>query len=70
MKIPYSCPDIKKDDIRAMERVLKGRSITQGKQVNLFEKKISGIAKSKFSVVLNSATSALHLAVARPSYVI
>jgi len=62
MKIPYSCPNINKKDIIALSKNLKTRTITQGKEVQYFENDISKITKAKYSVVVNSATSALHLA--------
>jgi dTDP-4-amino-4,6-dideoxygalactose transaminase len=62
MKIPYSCPNIIKKDIIALSKNLKTKTITQGKEVQYFENDISKIIKAKHSVVVNSATSALHLA--------
>ena len=37
--IPYSRQEIDKKDIRSVEKVLKSRFITQGNQINIFEKK-------------------------------
>ena len=62
MKIPYSCPDINQKDIRSLCRNLKTRTITQGKEVEYFEDDIARITKAKYSLVVNSATSALHFA--------
>ncbi len=62
MKIPYSCPDINQGDIASVSKILKTRNITQGKEVKYFEDNLSSLVKSKYSIVLNSATSALHLA--------
>jgi dTDP-4-amino-4,6-dideoxygalactose transaminase len=62
VKIPYSCPDINQGDIASVSKILKTRNITQGKEVKYFEDNLSSLVKSKYSIVLNSATSALHLA--------
>ena len=62
MKIPYSCPDINQKDIRSVCKNLETKTITQGKEVQYFEDDISKITKAKYSSVVNSATSALHLA--------
>ena len=59
--IPYSRQVIDNTDIRAVNKVLKSRLITQGKNIFLFEKKICNFTKSKFGVGVNSATSALHI---------
>ena len=60
--IPYSRQYIDKDDIKNVVKVLKSGFITQGKQVPLFEKRISSLVKAKYGVATNSATSALHVA--------
>lgn len=62
IKIPYSCPDISKTDISFVSKILKTRNITQGKEVEYFENRLSKLVRSKYSVAVNSATSALHLA--------
>ncbi len=60
--IPYSRQHISKKDIKAVVKVLKSPLITQGPEVQEFEKKISKLVKSKYAVAVNSATSALHIA--------
>lgn len=60
--IPYSRQNIDKDDIQAVVNVLQSDFLTQGEQVPLFEKALCKIAQVKYSVAVNSATSALHLA--------
>ena len=37
--IPYSSQEIDKKDIESVKKVLKSRFITQGNQINIFEKK-------------------------------
>mgnify|MGYP000849773165 CR=1 FL=1 len=62
MGIDYSKQSIDKADILKVEKALKDRLITTGNKVPVFEKKISNFVGSKFSVAVNSATSALHIA--------
>ena len=58
--IPYSKQFIDEDDRNAVLRVLKSDYLTQGPEVKIFEDKISSYCGVKYSVALNSATSALH----------
>ena len=60
--IPYSRQSISRKDIKTVSKVLNSKLITQGKIVKQFEKKIAKIVDAKFSVAMNSATSALHVA--------
>ena len=60
--ISYSRQSIDKSDIKSVVQVLKSNFLTSGPIVKQFENKISSIAKSKFAVSSNSATSSLHLA--------
>ena len=60
--IPYSKQFIDKDDIDAVVSILKSDFLTQGKQVPKFEKIISKYCNVNYSVAVNSATSALHIA--------
>lgn len=62
MLIPYAKQSIDKDDIKNVTKALKSDFITQGKIVENFEKSISKFVNSKYSCVVNSATSALYLA--------
>ncbi len=59
---PYSRQKISSEDIKTVSRVLRSDFITQGPEVKKFEKKICQTVKSKYSVAVNSATSALHIA--------
>ena len=59
--IPYSKQTISSQDIKQVVKVLKSDFLTQGPQVLKFEKEINKYVKSKFTVAVNSATSALHL---------
>lgn len=58
--IPYSTQTIDKDDIKAVNRILKSNYLTSGPNVKKFEKMISKYTSSKYSLSFNSATSALH----------
>ena len=60
--IPYGRQDISQDDIDAVIEVLKSDYLTQGHIVPEFEKSLSDFTKAKYSIVVNSATSALHIA--------
>lgn len=60
--IPYSRQHLFPKDIKEVVKVLKSKYLTQGPQIEKFEKKLSKKTKSKYAVVANSATSALHLA--------
>ena len=59
---PYSRQIISSADIKTVSRVLRSDFITQGPEVKKFEKKICQTIQSKYSVAVNSATSALHIA--------
>jgi UDP-4-amino-4,6-dideoxy-N-acetyl-beta-L-altrosamine transaminase len=60
--IHYSRQYIDQQDIKNVINTLKSDYLTTGPKVPLFEKKISNYVGSKYSVALNSATSALHIA--------
>tara|TARA_B110000977_G_scaffold178381_1_gene235882 strand:- start:1162 stop:2307 length:1146 start_codon:yes stop_codon:yes gene_type:complete len=61
-KVPYSRQSINKNDIKLVSAVLKSDFLTTGPKIEEFEKKLTSIFSSKFSVAFNSATSALHIA--------
>ena len=57
-----SVPHIDKSDISYVKNVLKSEWIsTSSKTVDTFEKKLSNFCKTKYSIALNSGTSAIHL---------
>lgn len=57
-----SVPHIDINDIKSVNNVLRNGWIsTSSKTVNVFEKKLSIFCKTKYSVALNSGTSAIHL---------
>ncbi len=61
-KIPYGYHEVNQDDIDMVVEVLKNSLLAQGSRVIQFEELININVKSNFSVAVNSATSALHLA--------
>ena len=57
-----SVPHINKSDVDSVKNVLKSQWIsTSYKSVEKFENKISSFCKTKYSIALNSGTSAIHL---------
>ena len=60
--IPYGKQDINQSDIDAVVSVLKSDFLTQGPQGPKFERAITTYCEVKFSLALNSATSAIHTA--------
>jgi UDP-4-amino-4,6-dideoxy-N-acetyl-beta-L-altrosamine transaminase len=59
--IPYARQDICDEDIQSVVDVLKSDFLTQGPVINAFEDALSEYAGARYSVCVNSATSALHL---------
>ena len=59
--INYSKQSIDKEDINQVIKILKSDYLTTGLIVPKFEKKICVITNSKYSVSVNSGTSALHI---------
>ena len=57
--IYYAQPSINDDEIKAVNRILKSKTLTQGKETEKFEKNFSKITKAKYSISFNSCTSAL-----------
>lgn len=60
--IPYGRQDIVQQDIDAVCEVLNSDFLTQGPMVPRFEANMADICDVPFSVAVNSATSALHIA--------
>ncbi|MCP0914812.1 UDP-4-amino-4,6-dideoxy-N-acetyl-beta-L-altrosamine transaminase [Legionella sp. 27cVA30] len=60
--IPYGRQNISQEDITAVIEVLKSDFLTQGPAVTQFEEQIKNYVGAEFSVAVNSATSALHIA--------
>lgn len=60
--IPYGCQSISTSDIDAVVKVLRSDFLTQGPLVPRFERAVADKVGAKYGVVVNSATSALHIA--------
>lgn len=60
--IPYSTQDIKLLDQIRVFRALRNPLLTQGPEVDKFEKSVADYVGAGYAVAVNSATSALHLA--------
>jgi len=67
MKIPINTPILGKEEITAVNSILREGSLTStsntgGKNVQGFEKLVSSFVKSKFCIAVNSGTAALQAA--------
>ena len=60
--IPYGRQDIQDSDVAAVLEVLKSDFLTQGPAVPIFEQVVSEFCSAGHAVAVNSATSALHIA--------
>ena len=61
LRVPYGLSVHGKDEIKAVTKVLKS-STQMGKNVSIFEKKISKLFSKKYGLMVNSGSSALMLA--------
>ena len=61
MKIPLSRPWVTKEDIKAVEEVMRTSYLSLGPKLPEFEKRLAEVAHTKYAVAVNSGTSALHL---------
>lgn len=59
----YNSQSLNNKDVESVVDSLNSKNITQGPFVNKFEKKISNYLKSKYTVVTNSGTSSLYIAI-------
>jgi UDP-4-amino-4,6-dideoxy-N-acetyl-beta-L-altrosamine transaminase len=60
--IPYGKHYIDEDDINSVIEVLKYKNLTQGDEVESFEKEVAKYVGAKYAVAISSWTSGLHLA--------
>ena len=60
--IPYGKQNINQADIDSVVKVLKSNFLTQGPNLPRFEEAITEYTNSNYSIAVNSATSALHIA--------
>ena len=59
--IPYSRQSIDASDIRAVTQVLKSDFLTQGPEIEAFERDFAKFCGAKYAVACSSATAGLHL---------
>ena len=59
--IPYGQHYLDKADRKAVDKVLRSNSITQGPLIEKFEKKIAKYVNSKYAVAVSSCTAGMHL---------
>jgi len=62
MMIPYSRQNISGADIRAVARVLKSDYLTQGPEIEKFERALARFCRAKYAVAVANGTAALHAA--------
>lgn len=60
--IPYGRQDITQEDIDAVVEVMKSNFLTQGPEVERFERAFADTVNARYAIASNSATSSLHLA--------
>ena len=60
--LPYSRQNLDKNDIEAVKKVLKSNFLTQGPQIQEFEKSFARYVNSKYAVACATGTAALHMA--------
>jgi UDP-4-amino-4,6-dideoxy-N-acetyl-beta-L-altrosamine transaminase len=60
--IPYSCQDITRADIEAVNKILKSEFLTQGPTIAAFEEAFGRCHEAEHAVAVINATAGLHLA--------
>lgn len=60
--IPYGKHYIDEEDINSVSEILRHHKLTQGNQVNLFEKEIADYVGAKYAVAVSNWTVGLHMA--------
>ena len=60
--IPYGRQEITEEDISEVEKILRSDFLTQGPTVPKFENRVASYCGVSYSIAVNSATSALHIA--------
>jgi len=62
MVLKYSRQSLNNIDIKSVVNILKSDWLTSGPTINKFEQTLCKLVGAKYGVMVNSATSALHLA--------
>ena len=60
-QIPYSSIDLKKEDYKKIEKIIKSGWLAHGKASVSFEKTFCEFTQSQFAITLSSCTAGLHL---------
>ena len=60
-EIKFSKPNISKQDINLVSKIIKSGWLTHGKYNSLFENEIKKFTKAKFAVTVSSCTAGLHI---------
>jgi len=60
--VPFSNKNIRSEDIKIVNKILKSGWLTHGENTNKFEKEFKRFTKSKYAVTVSSCTAGLHLA--------
>ena len=60
-EIKFSIPNISKQDINLVSKIIKSGWLTHGKYTSLFEHEIKKFTKAKFAVSVSSCTAGLHI---------
>ena len=60
--IPYSRQTITNFDALYVANVIRFKNLTQGKEIEKFEKSVARYVGAKFAVAVSSATAGLHIA--------
>jgi dTDP-4-amino-4,6-dideoxygalactose transaminase len=61
--VPMSSPELSGEDAEQVQEVFNSRYLSQGSQLQAFEREMAEYLGARFAVGVNSGTSALHLAV-------
>ena len=62
MKIPWAIPNIQKDDVSAVKKVLQTGWLSMGEEVKTFEERMASYLNIEFAVAVNNGTAALDVA--------
>ncbi|NCB77689.1 MAG: UDP-4-amino-4,6-dideoxy-N-acetyl-beta-L-altrosamine transaminase [Negativicutes bacterium] len=60
--IPYARQHLDEEDIKAVQEVLQSPFLTQGPQLDLFEKEVAAHCAAAYAVAVSHATAGLHIA--------
>ena len=60
-EIKSSIPNISKQDINLVSKIIKSGWLTHGKYTTLFEEEVKKFTKAKFAISVSSCTAGLHI---------